>query len=207
MTILLLALKKFLFRNWELITIIVLIAMFLVQCKVSERHKEDARKWKSNYEIETSELSNKVAQKELSIKDYLNKNRELNEALKEERIRKNRVEYIHVIRYRDTGSVRVDIDTVKVLIQDTTVLLIGGKYESKCYKAEWRRIDGETEYMHSYEIKTDLSIVGHWERENSFELFKRKLFNYGRKRSYVTIINKCDGSEILTNEYINFKKR
>lgn len=207
MAILLLALKKFLFRNWELVTILTLIVMFLAQCKASQRHKENASKWERNYEIETSELSKKVAQKELSIKSYLNANKELDSAVRAERIRKNRIEYVHVIRYRDTGSVRVDMDTVRVLIQDTTVLLIGGKYESKCYKAEWRRIDGKSEYTHNYEIKTDLSIVGHWERENSFEIFKRKLFNYGRKRSYVTIINKCDGSEILTNEYINFKKK
>lgn len=207
MSLVLAALFRFVKDNWRFITILILIILLVGQCRLIDKHKQAAYKWENNYLSEKEGAVKTVRVKELEIKDYLKQNSSLDSALRSERIRKDRIEYVHVIRYRDTGSVRVGIDTVRVLLQDTVVLLIGGSYENKCYKAEWRRIDGEMEYTHNYEIKTDLNIVGHWQRANSFEIFSRKLFSYGRKQTYVTIINNCDSSEILTNEYINFKKK
>ena len=198
---------RFLWDYGKELTILVFAVVTYQSCN-------NVRKWKAR-ELEMSNkvsiLETEVRQRESVIQNnrriYFEENKELEKVIDSLNIVKRKIQYVHSIRYRDTGSTRLRVvhDTI---VKDSMIYpVITANYNKECHAAHIVYNPANDSLEYSYSNVIDLSIIGHWERDREFSVFGKRLFTYGPKNHFVTVHNNCGNSILLKNEFVDFRRR
>lgn len=206
-TVILKSVLRFLWDYGKELTILIFAVATYQSCNNAAHWK----KQKMEFENKASRLETNIRAQEQVIRKnqriFFENNKELKDVIDSLEIQTRKINYVHLIMYRDTGS-RV-IRTVRDTVYRDSVYypVVRGEYKKKCHNASFVYFSEGDSLGYNYEIVTDISVVGHWNRAKEFRIFGLRLFDYGMKDHFVTVHNNCDHTDLLKNEVVEFKRQ
>lgn len=190
---------KFAKSPWTWLAVAGVVIFFL--WKANESNKQEAARWTQNYKALDTETSKTIFAQELTAREAEEKyDSELKEVRDSLGIKTKQVVTIQTI------------NTIKT-VHDTTIIydtIIQGvpyfisNYSEKCIDATFRWKDGDGAGVFDVKVETDFVIVDYWKRKDLWG--KKVLPKWGKKESYIDLINMCGNDTIITNRRINIKK-
>jgi len=192
-------------RFWREILILILLILSIWFYVSNKRNKVEAKRWEGNYIASTDTSKANIIAKELTIKELMRDRSALIENAKKQGIKSKQIQYIHTVKFRDTGSTQFRVDTSYIESKNTPVLY--GRIDIPCFKADVWLMGGDTIADMKYTRTYDFTSTGFWKREKEFKLFGFKLWDYGTKQNYISVKDNCADAMVVENEMITIKKK
>jgi hypothetical protein len=188
---------------WILFAIAGAVIYFLYQDW--EYQKAEKERWKQNHSVEVAGPQLTVQPKHLTIAELIQNDPNIERTLDSLGIRRKEVQYVTRYKSIDTGSTKQVLVRDTVYVDTTKVPVATASINEPCFKQSITIIGDSVE--ESRKIITELDYFGYWSRPREFRIFKWKVFEFGPRQDFITVVDRCRADSLIANQHIKIIKK